>query len=124
MTHSPARDAAYAALRAQAQRTACRVLKGRARDYLREPKQLDFLGWHTGFFAQGSLMTPCQLIAFAKEILRLEGAVPRFELVPIKLINAKAAIVVGRYQRHGENGLMNWKANSFKARQLARRAAA
>jgi hypothetical protein len=98
----PSYEAATSAIAARARRLAIGIVKTRARDYIRAPWQMDFLGWHAGFYAQGSLMTPSQLIAFALEVLRLERAVPRYELVPIKLINAKAAMIAGRYRRAKE----------------------
>lgn len=85
-----------AAIEAQARNAACDMTKDRARDYLVEPRQLDML--RRGF--QASLMSPGQLVEFAKEVLLQEFAAPhRFELVPVKKVNAGAAIIAGRYMR-------------------------
>jgi hypothetical protein len=92
-------EAAISAVASRARRRAVGIIKTRARDYLRQPWQLDFLGWHAGFFYQGSLMTPDQLIAFAREVLQSEVRLGRLELVQVKIINAKAAILAGRYLR-------------------------
>jgi hypothetical protein len=99
---TPAYEAASRTVATRARRLAIGIVKTRARDYIRAPWQMDFLGWHAGFFAQGSLMTPSQLIAFAREVLRLERANPSFEFIPVKQINAKAAIIAGRYRRAKE----------------------
>jgi hypothetical protein len=85
----------FEAFAAQASKTAPAMIKERAAIYLDKRWQLDSL--RPGFFA--SEMTPPQLIAFAAEVLRQEIAFGRFELVPIRKINARAAIVVGRYFR-------------------------
>jgi hypothetical protein len=107
--HPPtaAYDNARAAIRAQAERTVCRVVNERARDYLDEPWQLDML--RVGFLA--SSYSPEQLIEFAEEIRHQESMrAIRFNLVPVNLVNARAAILAGRYAR-------------AKAHQIARRTA-
>lgn len=88
-------DNACAAIQAQAARTACVMIKARARDYLAEPWQLDML--RKGFVASGFF--PDQLIEFAIELLRVTAIFHRCETVPIQKINARAAIVAGRYRR-------------------------
>jgi hypothetical protein len=107
--HPPtaAYDETRAAIRAQAARTRLATIKARARDYLAEPWQLDMLGARPGFIA--SAFTPDQLIEFAKKLLRqdlefCERMAPRrVELVPVKMWNAKAAILSGRYRRAKAN---------------------
>jgi len=83
------------ALRFQAAKSARTEIKGRARVYLDKPWQLDLI--RNGFDA--SLMTPNQLIAFAQEILRQELSVQKVWRVPVRLINVRAAILAGRYNR-------------------------
>lgn len=93
---SPARNTAYASIVVQARKTAIFTIKGRARDYLSMPWQLDMI--KPGFDA--SFFTPGQLIEFSKEVLRQEvSASRRFSLVPVTEINAKAAILAGRHAR-------------------------
>jgi hypothetical protein len=95
-TYSPAALAAVnAALIAKARRSGPREVKAQARHYLVKPERLALL--KRGYDA--SCFTPAQLIEFAKEILRQEIAIGRVEIVPIRKINACAAIVTGRYRR-------------------------
>ena len=70
---------------------------------------------------QASLMTAGQLVAFAKEVLRQEFAGPRcLEFAPVKAINAKAAIVAGRYgRRFGVIAAVNFQINSRRLGLIA-----
>jgi len=90
----PQSSAAHAALEAQARKTARIMIKERAQAYLDNPWQLNML--KSGFDA--SLYMPEQLIEFAKAVLREESD-GLFVFVPVRKINAQAAIVAGRYRR-------------------------
>lgn len=85
---------AHAAIATQARKTAAREVKSRAREYLAESSQLDML--RPGYDA--SLFTPEQLVEFGEQLLKVEimYAIP---LCPVRLINARAAIVAGRWKR-------------------------
>jgi len=96
---SLARTIIRANLEAQAKKAVIEMIKGRALIYLRDPLMLDMI--RPGFLASG--MTPAQLITFAKEVLAQEMLNrARLRFVPVILINAKAAIIAGRYARAKE----------------------
>jgi hypothetical protein len=97
---NPATIAAIANVRAAARRSAIRMTKYRALDYLQEPWQLDML--HRGFAA--SSFTADQLIRFGKELTSQETTVHRLEIMPVKKINARAATLCGRYLRRTGHG--------------------
>jgi hypothetical protein len=101
---SPARDAAYAALRAQAVRTAWCAIKDRARAYALRPRDLEAI------MAGLACLTPRRAVEYLEAIHRppdwrwfgFGGEAPA--------INLRGAMLYCRYAR-------------AKARQLARRAA-
>jgi hypothetical protein len=101
----PAFVAAQTAIEARARRTAHVAIKARARAYLLKPWQLDLL--KVGF--EASLMTPDQLIRFANQIL---VQATHEHWVPVQKINAKSAIVAGRYNRAKAYQLHNQKESS------------
>ncbi|MGI0012338.1 MAG: hypothetical protein ACREBU_02685 [Nitrososphaera sp.] len=102
MTHHRNHNSAFAravsAMRAQASLSSCQAIKGRAREYLENRKLLDML--YLG--ANVSSMTPENLIKFVNKLLSNELASSIDAIVPVRLINTKAAIVTGRYWRAKE----------------------
>jgi hypothetical protein len=105
MTHSPAREAAYAALRAQAVRSARDTIKDLVHEYALHPRYLDAI--RVGL----SDLTPGQLVRALEHICRppdwrwfgFGGEIPA--------LNLRGAMLYARFAR-------------AKAHQLARRAAA
>ncbi len=84
------------ALHAQARRTAAYMLKRRARDYARQPMQLEIL--YPGL----AVATPDVLIAVAAHLLKNERKNPRRWFGfggEIGALNAKAAMLLGRTLR-------------------------
>jgi hypothetical protein len=102
--NSPARDAAYAALRAQATRTALCAIKDCARMYALRPRDLD------GIFPRLSERSPRNLAQVLETFCRPPDW--RFFGVggEIPALNLRGALLYARYAR-------------AKARQIARRAA-
>ncbi len=87
------------ALRAQARRTAARMVKCRARDYARRPMALETL--YPGLAAA----KPEALIAVAEHLLEIERQNPRRWFGfggEVKALNAKAALLLGRALRRAE----------------------
>jgi hypothetical protein len=68
---SPARDAAYAALRAQAQRTASREIKDRARFYALHPRDLELI------IPGLATLTPKRMVQILEALVRLRRRSPR-----------------------------------------------
>lgn len=85
---------AEAAIIARARASAFRTLKCRARDYRDRPARLEIL--YPGL----SIADPRKMIAIGEALLHSEAAIRRpAQIVPTILINAKAVILLGRYQR-------------------------
>ena len=105
MINSPARDAACAALRAQAKRSACREIKDRARAYALRPRELDAIFQGLAGRSPHSLVKTLEIFRYPPDWrwFGFGGEVPA--------LNMRAAMLYARYAR-------------AKARQLARRAAA
>lgn len=102
---SAARDAAYAALRAQAKTTALREIKRRARSYAKRPRELDAFGSDLLDLSPKRLVPALESIARKPDIYRWFGFGGE-----VQAINLRAARIYARHRRAKEH-------------QLARRAA-
>jgi hypothetical protein len=91
--------AALDAIRAQARRSAAHMLKGRVRDFVRRPMDLDSL--YPGLAAASSGV----MIAIAQHLLEQEDRNPQRWFGfggEVRQINARAALLLGRYLRRHE----------------------
>jgi hypothetical protein len=105
MIPSTAREAAYAALRTQAQRTARREIKDRARAYALRPRELDAIVSNLSAHQPKQMVQVLESIRFPSNWrwFGFGGEIPA--------INMRGAMLYARYAR-------------AKHRKLARRAAA
>ena len=86
-------------LAAAARRAACHLVKTRARDYARRPMMLEAL--HPGL----SAASPRTLVAIAGHLVEREARSPRRWFGfggEVNLVNARAALLLGRALRRGE----------------------
>ena len=79
-----------------ARRTACHLIKIRARHYAKRPRTLDVL--HPGL----SMAAPATLVAIAEHLVEREARSPRRWFGfggEVNLVNARAALLLGRTLR-------------------------
>jgi N6-adenosine-specific RNA methylase IME4 len=87
-------------IRAQARRSAVHMLKRRARDYSRRPLELENL--YPGLAAASADLT----IAIAEHLLARQAQLPQRWFGfggEVKQLNAKAALLLGRYRRRHDH---------------------